>query len=763
MARRQPAGARVRGHPLGRPRNARPDRVPGAVGARRRCCSSAWRATSCSSAAPSWGGGRRDATSILLEPLTVDETRELVAALLPERRGDAERGRARSPSAPAATRSSPRRWCAAWPRRAAATRPSCPTRCRRCSPRGSTRSSRSSAGWSSTPRSSAARSGRARWRRWPTTRAATCARRSTRAAGEGHRRARTRAARLAGEREFAFKHVLIRDVAYGMLPKAVRCAQALRGRQLHRGARRRPHRRGRRAAGRALRPRGDARRRGRPRRTTSSQPIHAQGAALPRGGGRRRRRALLEPRGLRRTTSRRASLTARTTPATRRADRREAGRRRAAAWAASTRRSSVWEECLEYHRRQEDLDARRRPAPQDRRRRSWHKGERKQAIEHYQKGINLLKDGPPCLELVRLYEEAASLYMHAGDNMLAIYASEKALRLAERLGETRAASRAHGIFGRVFGRIGDTAKARENLERSVELARDSDDGETIRALLDARPPPRGLRGRLRRRRARPTREALDAGAAGRRPARAGRAARRRSPSSPSTAPTGTRSRRSTEASADLAEREGLVGKLCFPYVLRGAAALARRRLGRGRAPVPARARAGRAGRLVRGGLLGALLARGARCATAATTPAPSTELDRALDVCERAGLIAPVDRGDVARGRSRWRMAGKAEQAREAAEEAGRPRRAPALPGRARPPRSRPTARPPRARALELLREAPSLDGARPPARRRALRAAEAGRGAAPALAEALERAAAEYESLGVRHQAERARDLAAS
>ena len=96
-----------------------------------------------------------------------------------------------------------------------------------------------------------------------------------------------------------------------------------------------------------------------------------------------------------------------------------------------------------------------------------HKGERKTAIEHYQKGINLLKDGPPRLELVRLYEEAAWLYLHTGDNMLAIYASEKALRLAERLGETRAASRAHGIFGRVFGRIGDTEKARENLERGA--------------------------------------------------------------------------------------------------------------------------------------------------------------------------------------------------------------------------------------------------------------------------------------------------------
>src|SRR5581483_8372819 len=112
-----------------------------------------------------------------------------------------------------------------------------------------------------------------------------------------------------------------------------------------------------------------------------------------------------------------------------------------------------------------------------------HKGERKQAIEHHQQGINLIKDGEPSLVLVRLYEEAAWLYMQVGDNMLAIYASEKALRLAETLGEARAASRAHGIFGRVFGRIGDRERARENLERSVELARESDPAEAVRALL----------------------------------------------------------------------------------------------------------------------------------------------------------------------------------------------------------------------------------------------------------------------------------------
>ena len=63
---------------------------------------------------PGWGGGRRNATAISLEPLTDDETRELVAALMP---GAEQRRRPRwcprSPSARAATRCSPRRWSTA--------------------------------------------------------------------------------------------------------------------------------------------------------------------------------------------------------------------------------------------------------------------------------------------------------------------------------------------------------------------------------------------------------------------------------------------------------------------------------------------------------------------------------------------------------------------------------------------------------------------------------------------------------------------------
>ncbi len=227
---------------------------------------------------------------------------------------------------------------------------------------------------------------------------------------------------------------------------------------------------------------------------------------------------------------------------------------------------SAWELCMEHHRAEEQLervgDLHRKIGAG-----LWHKGDRAASIEHYQRGIDLLKDGPPSLELVRLYEEAASLYMHTGDNMLAIYASEKALRLAQRLDEAAAASRAHGIFGRVFGRIGDYERARENLERSVELARDADPGEAVRALLAlgyhlevseadyagaAAAYDEGLKlsvetGDL------PSRVELHA-------ALAGLAVHGGDWESVE---------RETEASASLAEREGLSGKLCFPYSLRG--------------------------------------------------------------------------------------------------------------------------------------------------------------------------------------------------
>ena len=325
----------------------------------------------------------------------------------------------------------------------------------------------------------------------------------------------------------------------------------------------------------------------------------------------------------------------------------------------------LWEECLEYHRGQEELarvgDLHRKIGAG-----LWNKGDREGSIGHYQRGIDLLKDGPPCLELVRLYEEAASLYMHTGDNMLAIYASEKALRLAERLEESAAASRAHGIFGRVFGRIGDSERARENLERSVELARESDPSEAIRALLAL-----GYHFEI---------SEADYAAAGEAYGEALETAERIGdlPSQVELhASLSTLAlhrgewdvvESGTETVAALVEREGLTGKLCFPHLLRGALRWRSGDLeGAERSLRRAAELAEQVGRSEIGfqalhWLATALRDRGQHADA-------DQALATALDTCERAGLVAQSVEATAARAinQALW---GRSDQALGLAEEA---------------------------------------------------------------------------------------------
>jgi class 3 adenylate cyclase/tetratricopeptide (TPR) repeat protein len=564
--------------------------------------------------------------------------------------------------------------------------------------------------------------------------------------------------RLAGERELAFKHVLIRDVAYGMLPKAVRARKHFEvGSFIEERA-------------------GD--------RTDEVGPLLAEhygrAAALGQEGGLppdelhgMQRRAMLF---LERAGDASAQLFSNRESASHYRHARKICPRDAAGDMARIGEKlgdvslrlgrvdeaiGVWTECLEWHRGQEDLE---RVADLHRKIGAAlsHKGERKAAIEHYQKGINLLKDGPPRIELVRLYEEAAWLYLHTGDNMLAIYASEKALRLAERLGETRAASRAHGIFGRVFGRIGDTEKARQNLERAVELARGSDRGETILALSAL-----GRHLEVSEAKVALAREAYEEALAlaeemGVLPAQVELHA-----SLAQLAAYGAdwaQVERSTEASAELAEREGLVGKLCLPYALRG---LLRWREGDiGSATVlfhRAHELAEQVGwsELAFQALFGLATALRDEGDLAGATAA----LDRALDVCERAGLIAQSIQATAARAvvlalaQRRDTAADAAQEAAELAERLHYPiGRAAALEARgmcASDPRE----------GVALLKEAAAawaeLD--------RPLEAARSQLLAGQTMVEVdvaegrrmLGEAAGEIERLGVSHLSERARALA--
>ncbi len=101
-------------------------------------------------ARPGWGGGKPNATSVLLEPLVEDEAADLLRHLW-ERRGSASAPRRRSSTSPRATRSTSRRSSPCWRTRGSSTRPTatcpspCPRRSRRCSRRGSTGSTTASA------------------------------------------------------------------------------------------------------------------------------------------------------------------------------------------------------------------------------------------------------------------------------------------------------------------------------------------------------------------------------------------------------------------------------------------------------------------------------------------------------------------------------------------------------------------------------------------------------------------------------------------
>ncbi len=368
--------------------------------------------------------------------------------------------------------------------------------------------------------------------------------------------------RLADEQELAFKHVLIRDVAYEMLPKAVRARKHFEvGTFIEQRAGERRHEvvallaehYGRAAMlGEEVRLEPDELA---PLRSKALQFLEAAGDAASALYSNQEALAHYEAA---------AALSAGDHAQQARIHEKQGdlalrlGRVDAAI--------EVWQQGLEYHRDQADLE---HVAELHRKIGAAlaHKGERTQAIKHHQQGINLIKDGPPSLALVRLYEEAAWLYMQVGDNMLAIYASEKALRLAERLGEVRAASRAHGIFGRVFGRIGDTVKARENLERAIELAKDSDENETVLAMLALGHHLENAEG--------------DYGAAEPSYAQALALAQRIGDIPAQIELHAALAQlafyrcdwdqvgRSNDASAELAEREGLIGKMCLPYTLRG--------------------------------------------------------------------------------------------------------------------------------------------------------------------------------------------------
>jgi len=470
-------------------------------------------------------------------------------------------------------------------------------------------------------------------------------------------------AQLSGEEEYAFRHVLIRDVAYAQLPKSVRYR---RHREVAEFIERRVGDRRdevvmvlaehyERAATLGAEIGLDA---------AERTPVEAQAIAQLEAAGDAAAVVFSNEEALRRYELAAGFVE--------RIDDTEAQARLALKQGDLSMRLGridtaieLWEPALEQRLGASDL-----PGAADLHRRLgaafWDKGETRQAIEHCQQGINLLKDTAPDLALVGLYVEAATLYMNTGDNMLAIYAAEKALSVAERLAEPRAAARAHGIFGRIFGRVGDLARANQNLNRSVELARETDPAETIRALLilgshlelaeadgeaaaAAYSEALGLAERLG-----------DAPAQAELHSALGVLAAYRAD--------WDAVEEHADASAEIAEREGLAAKLAHPYALRGFL------LWRGGDIEAAKteflrshALAERVGssEVAFSALLGLAIS-----GRDAGNPGDTLEaLGRALEVCERAGLGAQAVQALALRAIT-LALSGRANEGRLAAEEA---------------------------------------------------------------------------------------------
>jgi predicted ATPase len=612
---------------------------------------------------PGWGGGRRNATTISLEPLTDTETRELVAALMPSNEngsGDVVPQVAeRSGGNPLFAEEMVNRLLEEETAEAQALP--------------STVQSLLAARLDSLERlerrllQSASVVGQTFWEGALAATAAEEGLDLRQTLGDLEQKdllVPSPGSRLAGEREYAFKHVLIRDVAYSMLPKSVRCRKHVEVAEFIR------ERAGERSDGmigliaehfaraaalgseagldrealfglqiqalESLEAAGDA-----------AAALYSNAEAFDRYTAALEISDSLDARTVARIGEKQGDVALRM------------GRVDAAV--------AVWERCLDFHRTEEDLarvaDLHRKIGAA-----LWHKGERRASIDNYQRGIDLLKDGPPCIELVRLYEEAASLYMHTGDNMLAIYASEKALRLAERLGEARAASRAHGIFGRVFGRIGDSEKARENLERSVALARDSDRAEAVRALatlgyhLEVSEADYDGAATAYREALEIAQEVGDLPSQVELHASLGELA--------VDAADWDLVEHAADESARLAEREGLYGKLCFPDLMRGVLSW---RAGDWDEAAKSFRRAHELGEQVGRSevAFNALNWLAITLRESGDLSGAETELSRALDICERAGLIAQSVEAISARAVV-LALAGRMEQARAAAEEAAR-------------------------------------------------------------------------------------------
>jgi predicted ATPase/class 3 adenylate cyclase len=100
----------------------------------------------------------------------------------------------------------------------------------------------------------------------------------------------------------------------------------------------------------------------------------------------------------------------------------------------------------------------------------WGQGNREKAVEHLQRGLELLARESDTVEAALLYHELGRLHFRSGDDQQAIVWAQKALELGQRLDAPEVLSQAYNTMGVSLARRGDLEEGIVQVKQSLQIA-----------------------------------------------------------------------------------------------------------------------------------------------------------------------------------------------------------------------------------------------------------------------------------------------------
>jgi tetratricopeptide (TPR) repeat protein len=101
-------------------------------------------------------------------------------------------------------------------------------------------------------------------------------------------------------------------------------------------------------------------------------------------------------------------------------------------------------------------------------------GSIERATAHYNEALEILTAEPDCVEFIWLQLSLAGVHFQTGDLEKTMVCAEKALELSRRLGRFDTMARSYSILGATHLNRGEVRKARDYLEKALEISLDND-------------------------------------------------------------------------------------------------------------------------------------------------------------------------------------------------------------------------------------------------------------------------------------------------